>query len=1261
MKQYIWKRVACLVLSAVMALPVTALAREEREEPEEDLLAFSGAVSDMIREYGLEAPAGDVGLADAELEEYASGRLIVKAAGEIDPLDALSVAEGYDDLHVLQFADAAAAKAACETYWDMDGVEYVQPDVIYEGAGQPAGERPAEEDVSLLETEYQSWGYGSDYMNMESYKTWLEDTVSRRPGIVVAVTDTGVMADHEFLQGRVLTNGYDFVNNDADPDDDYGHGTHVSGTVVDGTLDNVKILPIKVLNENNSGTSLQIAMGIRYAVQQGADIINMSLGGTGMNYLEKEAIDEAVEAGITVVVSAGNDNADAGNKSPACFDNVICVAATDGYERSSFSNYGDVVDVTAPGDSIKSSIPYEEGAEEWERYDWWNGTSMAAPHISAAAAMLLSAHQTYTPAQVKLRLEQAATYEIDQLGSDWYGEGGDGHPVPNMPVMSALVDGPADQDTMVSISRTEAYACYGQTFRLDVVSNQGSSSVTWSSSNKTVASVNGSGVVTCGSKSGTAVISATVSGKKVSCTVTVRPLELTAESAYTLPLNGSTRFLCETNCDPAPALTWSTSDASTVKLYPYADEDGNPLSNDMTTTAGMMAEGLKEGTTDVTVGFGSVKETIRVTVKAPGSWYDPAADVYHIRTKADLLEFAAVLRTDAVEDYMKGKTVYLEADIDLTGTKWAPVSEFAGTFDGQNHTISNMDLAGVTGNYDGFFGYLDETAVIRDLNVTGEVSTTETMDRIYMGGIAAYNLGSIENCSFTGTVSAPNRPYVGGIAGYSKGEILNCTADADVLGQKYVGGIVGYAVCSDEAEDIMIDGCESRGDVESLGDYAGGIAGYADMPILNSGNEGTVAGQSDVGGIAGGGADLLNCINRGAVFGASYLGGIAGTSWGEAVMDCINEGSVTQTDETVMYGNAGGIVGNLGGEYYSITHVRFCDNYGDVSGMAGVGGIVGSAYGSEEAPLTDCSNYGDISGTDNVGGIAGEYCDSTIYSCVNDGYVTGEGNVGGLVGYLSSGELSHSVNRGDVSATGRCAGGLVGYLSYGTCKNCANFGVTTASQLCGKLVGEVYSYDNDWSRAEVSNCYTNDRRNVQLVAEYKDDGSFVTHDVVTMKAQTRNGETVYTLDYNVTAADYYGNDLLEAMNHCAAYAYTEEDVIEREEWEDEVYENLTYKARRPCFWTCENGILMRACGIGARSASGGDYEYLGILPWEMLDYEDSLMLAARYNGGKMTAADELAWSEDWLLTADLVGGGDLVRLFLLDGGCLPLCAPLEFG
>jgi len=423
------------------------------------------------------------------------------------------------------------------------------------------------------------------------------------------------------------------------------------------------------------------------------------------------------------------------------------------------------------------------------------------------------------------------------------------------------------------------------------------------------------------------------------------------------------------------------------------------------------------------------------------------------------------------------------------------------------------------------------------------------------------------------------------------------------------------------------------------------------VPVEECFNEGDVRGRYSVGGIVGVGAELVVCMNLGDVFGASYIGGIAGESWGEEIMGCANEGSVTQTDRSMSYCSAGGIAGNLG----SNTRISFCENYGDVTATGGTGGIVGCVYGSEEAPLTDCFNYGSISGTDHVGGIVGECGDNAVYSCVNEGTVTGENNVGGLVGYLSSGELSHSVNRGNVHGSKERAGGLTGCLAYGgACKNCVNLGVVTGFMLYGKLIGEADG--SEWSGCELFHCYSAYQKGVNRVAQWSYLGWGGLADVT---VSTQNGRTTYTLDTVVTAADYSGTDLLEAMNHYAAYAYTEEDVIEREEWGDEVYEYLTYKARRPCFWTQEEGRLLPAYGIGARSERGGDCEFVGVLPWEVLDHEEADLLAARYDGGKMTAVDGLAWGDDWLVTADLVGRGDQIRLFVLGEDHRPLREALE--
>jgi len=658
----IWKKLTALALSAALLLPVLPAAHAEEAEPAGDLMSFAGAVSGMIQEYGLESE-GEAGLLDLELaEKFAAARLIVKAEGDIDPLDAVSVAEGFRDLHVLQFADPAAAAAAFEVYETMEGVEYVEPDGIVtldaENGPSPKGkfaaeaeseadeaEAEAEEDsVELLATEFLSWGYGiggwveedgyGDYeygINMADFQAWAKRKT--RSDVVVAVLDSGVMDDHEFLKGYVLKDkGYDFINNDNWANADHDHGTHVAGTIVDGTqaLGDVKILPVKVLDEGGNGSWLAVSLGIIYAAEQGADVINMSLGGDGYGYVVREAVDFAVESGVTVVVSAGNDSADAENQTPACFDNVICVASTNEWgELSDFSNYGEVVDVSAPGSGIYSSIPYDPADPAAERYTYMNGTSMATPHVAAVAAILLSVEPNLTPAEVELRLEAACTTEIN----DYYYDREVYFPMllDTLELTGSSVQG-------ISISREAASICVGQELQLTASTFPKKQTVSWSSSNSSVASVSG-GKVTA-HEEGFTTITATYKNFSASCSVWVEALDITMPDALTLPVSGSTRVnAVAEGLTPQPELTWSVADPAVAKIYVFM-EDGSeyPIESipNGATPNGVEIRGLKAGTTTVSASFGGVTESFTVNVVNLGSWFD--ADGELLEDKADWID-----------------------------------------------------------------------------------------------------------------------------------------------------------------------------------------------------------------------------------------------------------------------------------------------------------------------------------------------------------------------------------------------------------------------------------------------------------------------------------------------------------------------------------------------------------------------------------------------------------------------------------------------
>lgn len=259
------------------------------------------------------------------------------------------------------------------------------------------------------------------------------------PAVTVAVIDSGVDMNHPDLAGRLRSDGYDFVDDDADPHDENGHGTNVAGIIaatlnnaqgIAGLAPNVSILPIRVMNARGKGSDLGIARGIRYAADKGAQVINLSLGATLTIGAEHESapVIEAIRAaqakGALVVVAAGNDFVPLPNAIVGDNPEALIVAATDDSDRlAPFSNYGEWVDVTAPGVHILSTMPtYEtfltsDAVSPDERlqpgYDYMSGTSQATPLVSALAALLFSLHPDWTPAEVAQAIKEAA-HDISQ-------------------------------------------------------------------------------------------------------------------------------------------------------------------------------------------------------------------------------------------------------------------------------------------------------------------------------------------------------------------------------------------------------------------------------------------------------------------------------------------------------------------------------------------------------------------------------------------------------------------------------------------------------------------------------------------------------------------------------------------------------------------------------------------------------------------------------------------------------------------------------
>ena len=258
--------------------------------------------------------------------------------------------------------------------------------------------------------------------------------------VTVAVVDTGVDPSHPDLQGALLK-GVDLVNFDDDPSDDFGHGTHVAG-IIAARPDNRKgiaglswgadIMPLKACGFDGSCNEFLVAAAIVYAVQQGAKVVNLSLGGAGdvcpPGY--DLARRYAEQRGVVLIASAGNSGSKkAGNPMmyPAGCEGYIGVGATTPFDGwAPFSEHNSSVDLSAPGMGVVSTLPPSLSMEDDASspgYGPADGTSMAAPYVAGLAALLLSAHPEWTPAQVEQRMSETAI-DLGRRGrDDYFGEG----------------------------------------------------------------------------------------------------------------------------------------------------------------------------------------------------------------------------------------------------------------------------------------------------------------------------------------------------------------------------------------------------------------------------------------------------------------------------------------------------------------------------------------------------------------------------------------------------------------------------------------------------------------------------------------------------------------------------------------------------------------------------------------------------------------------------------------------------------------------
>ena len=329
-----------------------------------------------------------------------------------------------------------ARQANLNSFFSIDDHVYIVPgkQALLEGLKRS----PLVKDTEYIEPNYEyhvlevpndpeyrkQWNFRN--INVES--AWDQ---TKGAGITVAVIDTGVSQVPD-LKLTNFVEGYDFVNDRKNAKDDHGHGTHVAGIIAQSTNNGygvagiahlAKIMPLKVLSADGGGTVADIAEAIKFAADNGAEVINLSLGGGGASHLLEEAIAYAYNKGVVIVAAAGNENLNAAAY-PARYPKVIGVTATDLEDaKAPYSNYGAGVDLAAPGGTetnkiLQNTINPNTGESVFVGFQ---GTSMAAPHVAGVAA-LIKASGVNEPGEILDLLKTSARKEKDDV-LNYFGAG----------------------------------------------------------------------------------------------------------------------------------------------------------------------------------------------------------------------------------------------------------------------------------------------------------------------------------------------------------------------------------------------------------------------------------------------------------------------------------------------------------------------------------------------------------------------------------------------------------------------------------------------------------------------------------------------------------------------------------------------------------------------------------------------------------------------------------------------------------------------
>ncbi|HDS00733.1 MAG TPA: hypothetical protein ENO22_14115 [candidate division Zixibacteria bacterium] len=312
-------------------------------------------------------------------------------------------------IYLLSFPDSQELSQTLTTLYENANVDTAQPNHIvgFTEIDQVDQVIPDQSAPPLLQGTSPANYYG--HAGYDAIGADSAHKVSTGENIIVAIIDNGIDFEHPLFNGAFECNGYDFVDDDPLPAEDsglyYGHGTFVAGIIMRVAPD-CKLIPYRAFDEDGSGSVFNITRAVYRAIEDSARVLNMSFSMTSDNLILKDAIDAAFDANIAMAAAPGNDSSYV-SVYPADYRGVIAVSAIDSMDLiSDFSNYGDLIDICAPGEDIYSSLA---GSYQWGT---WSGTSFSAPMAAGVSALILSLEPNLTTSRVEQVLAGTAETEL---------------------------------------------------------------------------------------------------------------------------------------------------------------------------------------------------------------------------------------------------------------------------------------------------------------------------------------------------------------------------------------------------------------------------------------------------------------------------------------------------------------------------------------------------------------------------------------------------------------------------------------------------------------------------------------------------------------------------------------------------------------------------------------------------------------------------------------------------------------------------------